>query len=129
MLLYDSTNLFLAAAGLWRSWQLRSLEADLYAGAVLGGVMLALYFLAQGGLGEGDVKLAGVLGLWLGVAKGLACLLLAFTSAAFFGGIMILCRRAGRGSALPFGPFLCTSAFLCYLYGERMISLYWKLFL
>ena len=80
MLLYDSTNIVLAVLALLRAWQLDCLNAVWQGAIVMGGLMLIIYYASRGGMGEGDVKLAAVLGLWLGVEQGLLCLLLACSS-------------------------------------------------
>jgi leader peptidase (prepilin peptidase) / N-methyltransferase len=82
--------------------------------ALLGlGIALGL-FLVQAlvypaGLGWGDVKLAGILGLylgWLGLAALAAGLFLGYLLAAAAGLALIAAGRAGRKTQLPFGPFL-----------------------
>ncbi|WP_246852909.1 prepilin peptidase [Naasia sp. SYSU D00948] len=78
--------------------------------AVLAGAAyLALFLLlsAGGGMGMGDVKLAGVLGLVLGavgVAASLGALLLAFVAGGCVAIVML--ARAGRTARVAFGPFL-----------------------
>ena len=67
MLLYDNTNIVLAVLALLRAWQLDCLKASWQGAVVLGGIMLIIYYASPGGMGEGDVKLAAVLGLWVGV--------------------------------------------------------------
>jgi leader peptidase (prepilin peptidase)/N-methyltransferase len=77
-------------------------------------LFFALLALIQpGGLGWGDVKLSGVLGLylgWLGAAAVAAGLLGAFVLAALAGMGLIAAGRATRKSQLPFGPFMLASA-------------------
>ena len=73
--------------------------------------LLALIYPA--GLGWGDVKLSGVLGLylgWLGLAAVAAGLLGAFVLAASAGLGLIATGRATRKSQIPFGPFMLVSA-------------------
>ena len=65
------------------------------------------------GLGWGDVKLSGVLGLylgWFGAAAVAAGLLGAFVLAALAGLGLIAAGRATRRSQIPFGPFMLASA-------------------
>jgi leader peptidase (prepilin peptidase)/N-methyltransferase len=65
------------------------------------------------GLGWGDVKLSGVLGLylgWLGPAAVVAGLLGAFVLAALAGLGLIATGKATRKSQIPFGPFMLASA-------------------
>ena len=111
MLLYDKTTLILAAVGLVRAWYERQLFDAAYGAGIILAIMLVLYFASRGGMGEGDVKLAAVLGLWLGVEKGLACLLLAFVSGAVIGGSIILLQKKDGKKELPFGPYLALSGF------------------
>ena len=126
-LLYDSTNAFLMAVGLVRGWRMGLLEQSLQGFLLLGGLMVLVYYAARGGMGEGDVKLAAVLGLWLGVEQGLACLLLAFVSGAVVGGVMLLWKQE-QGKQLPFGPFLAGSGIACYVHGADMLAWYWQFF-
>ncbi len=128
MLLYDKVTLLLAVCGLWRAWRLAQLQEAASGALVLLAVMLALYFASHGGMGEGDVKLAPALGLWLGVQPGLACLLLAFVSGGAVGGLLLACGRASRRLALPFGPFLCLAAVVAYFWGSELLAWYWGLF-
>ncbi len=128
MLLYDRVTLLLATVGLWRAWYFDSLEQALSGALVLFAIMLALYFASRGGMGEGDVKLAPALGLWLGVQPGLACLLLAFVGGGTVGGLLLASGRASRRLALPFGPFLCLAAVVAYFWGSEILAWYWGFF-
>ncbi|MBC7558576.1 MAG: prepilin peptidase, partial [Dermatophilaceae bacterium] len=65
------------------------------------------------GMGMGDVKLAGVLGLALGLAglsATLLAVLIAFALHAVISVVLLAARRAGRRTALPFGPPLLVGA-------------------
>ena len=128
MLLYDKVTLLLSALGLCRAWYFDSLEQALSGALVLFAIMLALYFASSGGMGEGDVKLAPALGLWLGVQPGLACLLLAFVGGGAVGGLLLALGRASRRLALPFGPFLCLAAVVAYFWGSELLAWYWGFF-
>lgn len=92
-------------------------------------IMLVLYFASRGGMGEGDVKLAPVLGIWLGLEQGLLCLLLAFVSGGIVGALLLLCKRGKLKQAIPFGPFLCAAAVAVYFWGIEIITWYWRMFL
>ncbi len=77
------------------------------------GIALALFtvqaVLYPAGLGWGDVKLAGILGLylgWLGLAAVAAGLFLGYLLAAVAGLGLVAAGRASRKTQLPFGPFL-----------------------
>jgi leader peptidase (prepilin peptidase)/N-methyltransferase len=84
---------------------LRAVEA----GAASFGVGLVMALISPAGLGMGDVKLAGLLGLMLGWLSWSAVLLgffLGFLLQAVVILVLLLARRAGRGTDVPFGPAL-----------------------
>ena len=88
---------------------------------------VVLVLIKPGGMGMGDVKLAGVLGLYLGYL-GWAQLIVGASAAFFLGGIfaivLLLVRRAKRGSAIPFGPWMFAGAWLGILVGEQLVAAY-----
>jgi leader peptidase (prepilin peptidase) / N-methyltransferase len=100
--------------------------------AGLGMVALyAFYFLLAlvypAGMGFGDVKLAGVLGLylgWLGWAEVVTGGFLGFLFGGVVGGGLVLVRRAGRKSKIPFGPFMLAGALVAILWGGALADLY-----
>lgn len=128
MLLYDNVNLFLTCVGLLRAYYFGFMISAVQGALVLGGMMLFVYLLSNGGMGEGDVKLAAVLGFWLRAEQGLSCLLLAFIGGAAIGVILLLFKKVKSRQPLPFGPFLCFAAMLCYFWGENILAWYWRLF-
>ncbi|MFD8825663.1 prepilin peptidase [Streptomyces sp. NPDC059605] len=94
--------------------------SGLLGGAALGGFYFLLFLINPNGMGFGDVKLALSLGVALGwygwavlFAGGFAGFLL---GAAYGFGLMVL-RRAGRKTGIPFGPFMITGALLGILLG------------
>lgn len=129
MLLYDKVTLLLAAVGVVRAFFEQQLLEALCGAGVLLAIMLLLYFASRGGMGEGDVKLAPALGIWLGLEQGILCLLLAFVSGGVVGALLLLCRRGKLKQAIPFGPFLCAAAVAAYFCGKEIITWYWRMFL
>ncbi|MFJ3957653.1 prepilin peptidase [Arthrobacter sp. NPDC090010] len=70
------------------------------------------------GMGFGDVKLAGVLGLYLGYLGWWPMLLgplVAFILGGVFSAVLLVTRKATRTSHIPFGPFMITGAALVML--------------
>lgn len=126
MLLYDKVTLLLVAVGVVRAFFEHQLLEALYGAGAMLVIMLLLYVASRGGMGEGDVKLAPALGIWLGLEQGLLCLLLAFVSGGIVGALLLLCRRSGLKQAIPFGPFLCAAAFIAYFGGTEIITWYWR---
>jgi leader peptidase (prepilin peptidase)/N-methyltransferase len=83
--------------------------------AVLAGFYLALALVSRGGLGAGDVKLGGLLGLalgWLGWSTLLTGTLLGWLAAAIAWIVLRTTRRWTRDSLLPMGPFLLLGALI-----------------
>jgi leader peptidase (prepilin peptidase)/N-methyltransferase len=81
------------------------------------------------GMGGGDVKLAGVLGLFLGAAVGPA--LFAALVVGVVVGAAVIARlgvEAGRKTAVPFGPFLALGGVLGLLAGDPLVDAYLSLF-
>lgn len=76
-------------------------------------VYAVLFVVKPGGMGLGDVKLAGVLGLYLGW-WGWSALAVGGFAAFLFGGaaglVLVLRSRAGRRSRIPFGPYMLGGA-------------------
>lgn len=83
------------------------------AGVVLFAGYLVLRLIHPPGMGFGDVKLAGLLGLHLGAAGWAhvaAGTVLAFLLGGVVGALLLLTRRARWSSAIPFGPFMLAGA-------------------
>lgn len=103
-------------------------------GAIGAAALYAFYFglmvLRPGGMGFGDVKLAGVLGLYLGWL-GWSSLVVGAFAAFLVGGIvsivLLLSRRATRKSRIPFGPYMLIGAGIGIVAGEALGSAYLSL--
>jgi leader peptidase (prepilin peptidase)/N-methyltransferase len=126
MPLYPVTAVGLAFAGIVSGqWP--------WAGALVGaavwmGLMGALWLFSGGrAMGFGDVKLSPVLGVtlgWVAIASAVVGLFVAFILGAVVGVILIARRKAGRGSRVPFGPFLLMGAAVGLLVGESLGTAY-----
>ena len=90
-------------------------------------IMLVIYWISRGGMGFGDVKLAFVLGVWLGLEQSLLCLLLAFIFGGVVGVSLLLTGIKSRKDAIPFGPYLCVSGWVSLLCGKELLAWYWSL--
>jgi leader peptidase (prepilin peptidase)/N-methyltransferase len=87
------------------------------------GFFLALVAVTRGrGMGMGDVKLAGLMGLVLGWPKIVAALYLAFLTGAFAGVILILIGKKRLGEHIPFGPFLASTTWIVIFWGDQILS-------
>ena len=101
--------------------------------AVAGASAFAAFLLCAlaypAGMGMGDVKLAGVMGLFLGTAV-VPALFVAFAAGTLVG-ILVIARHgaSGRKHGVPFGPFLALGGLVGLLAGDELIGLYTRTFL
>lgn len=124
--LYPVTVVGLAVDGL-ATGQWPVVPALIGAGAWL--VVIGGLWLVSGGrgMGFGDVKLAPVLGAtlgWVAVSAAVVALFAAFALGAVVGIVLLVTRRAGRRSALPFGPFLLLGALIGLVAGPTVAAAY-----
>jgi leader peptidase (prepilin peptidase)/N-methyltransferase len=97
----------------------------LIAAVAAGGFLLIAALAYPGGMGMGDVKLAAVMGLFLGPAVAAAVLVGLLTGVLV--GVVIIARkgaRDGRKTAIPFGPFLALGALVGVFAGQPIVDLY-----
>jgi leader peptidase (prepilin peptidase)/N-methyltransferase len=113
------------AIGLTAAFDTDHLLAHLIAGAAAFGFLFAAAWVYPAGMGVGDVKLAGVLGLFLGRAVAPA-LLIAFLLGTVVGiGVMAVRGvAAGRKTAIPFGPFLAVGGLIGLYAGDDIVDWY-----
>jgi leader peptidase (prepilin peptidase)/N-methyltransferase len=98
---------------------------QLISGVAAGGFFLLAALAYPRGMGMGDVKLAGVLGLYLG--RAVAPAIFAALIAGVLVGAAIIARkgaREGRKTAVPFGPFLALGGLLAFFIGEGLVDAY-----
>jgi leader peptidase (prepilin peptidase)/N-methyltransferase len=115
----------LAALAIGLATRPSGVPEQLTAGAAAGGFLLAFVLAYPRGMGMGDVKLAAVLGLFLG--RSVAVALLVGVAAAMAVGLAIMSRvgvAAGRKTAVPFGPFLAFGGVVALLAGPQIVHWY-----
>jgi leader peptidase (prepilin peptidase) / N-methyltransferase len=102
-----------------------ALPEQLIAGAAAGGFFLLAALAYPRGMGMGDVKLAGVLGLYLGRAVGPA-IFIALVAGVVAGAAVIAVKGAaeGRRTKVPFGPFLALGAVVALFVGDMLVDGY-----
>jgi leader peptidase (prepilin peptidase)/N-methyltransferase len=113
-----------AAVVLWAVADPGRLPENLIAGAAAGGLLLLAAVAYPAGMGMGDVKLAAVMGLFLGKSVAPA-LLLGFAAGAVVGiGLIAVHGPKARKQGLPFAPFLALGGIVALLYGPEIIDWY-----
>jgi len=102
------------------------LISNLLSGLGAAGFFFLLVLLTRfRGMGLGDVKLAGLMGLFLSFPGIITALYLAFLTGATAGVILILLGKKKFKSQISFGPFLVLATFITWFWGEKI----WHLFL
>jgi leader peptidase (prepilin peptidase) / N-methyltransferase len=92
-------------------------------GAVVLALFALLHLINPAGMGMGDVKLAGPMGAllgWISWSVVLVGTFLGFALGAIVGIALIIARRAGRKSAIPFGPFMLAGAWIAILASDAI---------
>ncbi len=123
--LFLSVPLLVAAAALGGEWH--SLRGAAVGGLAAWGLLLVIHLVSPAGMGFGDVRLAGLIGMvlgWLSIGHVLLALFLAFLAAAVVGMGRVAVRLRSRKDRVPFGPFLALGAILAVLFGGPVLSWY-----
>jgi len=102
----------------------RALSAGL-AGLGAAAVILAIVVLSRGGMGGGDIKLAAVMGVFLGWPSIAVALFVAFLAGGLVGLVLLALRLRGRKDAIPFGPALAAGAVAALFWGDMIVRWYW----
>ena len=103
----------------------RRIWTSLLGASIATTVMLALHLVSRESLGDGDVRLSPLLGLhlgWWNPGLALVGLFFGFVLGAVAGIAMMLVGRAGRRTAIPFGPFLAVGALVALFIGQDFVD-------
>jgi len=96
--------------------------------AMGGGVGFLFFFVvamaSRGGMGWGDVKLAGLIGLATGFPMVLVAIVLGAGLGAIVGVVLMAIRKKGMKSLIPFGPFLSVATMVTLIWGGDMLNWY-----
>ena len=99
-----------------------ALPAHLLGGAIGAGLIALIIWLVPGGMGWGDAKLAGFIGLIVGLTGIPFALFVAFVSGGVVGGILLASGRKRRGQTIALGPFLAISgAFILFIGNDTAV--------
>ena len=122
-------NKILLPAAVWGLISAVAFRSDLLGELLIAGVVAFTFLLVAAlaypaGMGMGDVKLAGVMGLYLGSAVAPA-LFIAFLTGAVVGVAVMAREGAGaRKKGVPFAPFLALGGIVGALAGPELVDLY-----
>jgi len=88
------------------------------------GLLYLIVFLSRGGMGGGDVKLAAMLGAFLGWKLLLLNLFLSFLFGGVIATILLLLKIKGRKDYIPFGPYLALAGIVTIFWGRQILFWY-----
>jgi len=100
------------------------LVPSLLVAAGAGAVFLMIALVSGGGMGGGDIKLAAMMGAFLGWPLTAVALLLAFVTGAVAGVLLIAFKRRSRKDPIPFGPSLAAGGVIAMFAGESLLRWY-----
>jgi leader peptidase (prepilin peptidase)/N-methyltransferase len=89
------------------------------------GLIAAIVVLSRGGMGGGDIKLAAMIGAFLGWPGVAVALFAAFVLGGLTGIVLLALRVRGRKDAIPFGPALAAGALVALFWGDAIARWYW----
>jgi leader peptidase (prepilin peptidase)/N-methyltransferase len=117
------------AVALAAATDVASLPERFIAAVAAGGFLFCIALAYPRGMGMGDVKLAAVMGLFLG--RDVAPALLVGFGAGALVGLAMMARKgtAARKEAIPFGPFLALGGIVGLWFGDAIVEWYLNTFL
>jgi leader peptidase (prepilin peptidase)/N-methyltransferase len=99
----------------------------LVGGLALWGLYRLLHAVYPPGMGYGDVRLAGLLGMylgWIGWGALVAGAFLGFLVGGLGGVGILVARRSGLKTQIPYGPYMIAGAWLGLFWGQQIMSAY-----
>lgn len=89
-----------------------------------GGLFFLIAILSRGGMGGGDIKLMAMIGTFIGWLGVIVTTMIGSMLGAIVGIALMIMRKKGRKSQIPFGPFLVLGATIYILWGGYIIRWY-----
>jgi len=96
----------------------------LYGLLIGGGFFLFIAIVIKGAMGGGDIKLMAALGFLFGSTNTLLLMFLSFIIGGAVSSFLILFKIKKRKDYIPFGPFICVSAFIVVFWGNKILNWY-----
>jgi len=88
------------------------------------GLLLIVALISRGGMGGGDVKLAGLIGLVTGFPLVFVAMFLGVVSGGLVAAVLLLTKVKKRKETIPFGPFLALAAVATLFWGNSLLGWY-----
>ena len=101
--------------------------ADLIIGGIIGFVSIGLIVVVTKGMGEGDIEIATVCGMFLGIKGILVGLFLSVIIGGIIGIIILALKLKKAKEKIAFGPCIAAGSFISMVWGAEMLKIYWNL--
>jgi len=98
--------------------------SSLWGAAAAAGFLLLVAVISKGGMGGGDVKLAGMVGLFLGWPLASLALFLSLVTGGLLGIYLLISGCKKRQDPVPFAPFIAIGVILALLFGMKIVNWY-----
>lgn len=86
--------------------------------------MFVITMIIGGAFGGGDIKLIAVCGSLLGAKNVSLAMFIAIMVAGVYAMYLMATKKAGKGTQIPFGPYICLGCYIAMLYGTPIIDWY-----
>ena len=128
---YTSTTLFGLIIGLIfiaiQYFIYKESVSNLFIGGLIGTLIIGAIVFFTGGMGEGDIEIAGVCGLFIGTKLILLTLFLSVMIGGIIGIVILALKLKDKKDSIAFGPFIAMGTIICTLHGEEIINWYLNL--
>lgn len=125
---YTSTTIFGAVAGIIfvviQQFVFKQGSLEYIIGGIVGAVIIGIVVFITRGMGEGDIEIAGVCGLFLGWKGILIALFLGIVIGGIVGIIILLLKIRNAKDRMAFGPFIAIGTIISMLYGSEILNAY-----
>lgn len=129
---FSSTVIFGVVSGvafLGAEWiSTKNIPWDNIVGAFIGFIVIWLIVVLTHGMGEGDVDIALICGLFLGIKGVIVTLFLAIVFGGIVGSIILIAKLKGKKDEMAFGPYLALGGILASLWSVQIVDIYIKMF-
>lgn len=105
----------------------KSFPLDNIYGALIGTVVIGAIVLVTHGMGEGDIEIVAVSGLFLGAKCSIFMLFSGVVLGGIVSAIILILKLKDRKDEIAFGPYLAAGAILAVLVGNQIMNWYFSL--
>jgi len=119
------TGVIIGSAFFIFNWiNLNEFPIDYLLGVIIGFLIIYIIVKVTGGMGEGDIEIAAICGLFLGAKNIALVLFLSFIFGGIIGVLILILKLKGRKDEIAFGPYIVLGALVTIFIGDTIIKWY-----